>query len=73
MSHSENLNMFTTVVSRAFAVAASPMVWNLLSVNTRSTDSISSFKHRLKSELHCEPKQTQQNVFVISSTKPNQF
>ena len=24
-------------------------------------------------ELHCEPKKTQQNVFVISSTKPSRF
>ena len=40
----------TAFASRAFIIAA-PIVWNSLSANTRSADSLTCFKRRLKSEL----------------------
>jgi len=40
----------TAFASRAFTIAA-PIVWNSLSANTRSADSLTCFKRRLKSEL----------------------
>jgi len=42
--------VFTTLSAKAFSVSA-PSVWNSLSYNCRSSESFSSFRRALKTEL----------------------
>jgi len=58
----------TSVSSRAFSVAA-PTVWNQLTVNTRTANTLGTFKARLKTELFALPYPT----YDISAASPQRF